>query len=79
MLPGTVLIKNLDNEEYLELLLDGTNGLEERFAQVDSRLFLREFSEMKSHNRKLPVDAKRLIKEEKMPDKIGKLFLAVAI
>jgi len=79
MLPGTVLIKNLDTEEYLELLLDGTNSLEERFAQVDSRLFLREFSEMKSHNGKLPLDAKRLIKEEKMPDKIGKLFLAAAI
>jgi hypothetical protein len=78
MLPGTVLIKNLDNEEYLELLLDGTSGLEERFAQVDSHLFLREFSEMKSHNRKIPVDAKKLIKKEKMPDKIEKLFLAVA-
>jgi hypothetical protein len=79
MLPGTVLIKNLDNEEYLELLLDGTSCLEERFAQVDSRLFLREFSEMKSHNRKIPAEAKKLIKIETMPEKIGKLFLAVAI
>jgi len=79
MLPGTVLIKNLDNEEYLDLLLDGTSSLEERFAQVDSRLFLREFSEMKSHNQKIPVDAKKLIKKEKMPEKIKKLFLAIAI
>jgi len=79
MLPGTVLIKNLENEKYLELLLDGTSGLEERFAQVDSRLFLREFSEMKLHNRKIPVDAKKLIKIETMPEKIGKLFLAIAI
>ena len=78
MLPGTVLIKNLDNEDYLELLLDGASGLEERFAQVDSRLFLREFSEMKSHNKKIPADAKKLIKKENMPDKIEKLFLAVA-
>jgi len=78
MLPGTVLIKNLDNEEYLELLLDGTSGLEERFAQVDSRLFLGEFSEMKSHNKKIPVDAKKLIKIEKLPDKIEKLFLDAA-
>jgi len=78
MLPGTVLIKNLDNEEYLELLLDGTSGLEERFAQVDSCLFLEEFSAMKSYNKKLPVDAKKLIKKEKMPDKIEKLFLAEA-
>ena len=79
MLPGTVLIKNLENEKYLELLLDGTSGLEERFAQVNSRLFLREFSEMKLHNWKIPVDAKKLIKIETMPEKIEKLFLAVAI
>ncbi|MCP4373854.1 MAG: transposase [Deltaproteobacteria bacterium] len=78
MLPGTVLIKNLNNEEYLELLLDGNSSLEERFAQVDSRLFLREFSEMKLHNRKIPVDAKKLIKKEKMPEEIEKLFLAAA-
>ena len=79
MLPGTVLVKNLDNEDYLELLLDGTSGLEERFSQIDSRLFLQEFSEMKSHNRKIPADAKKLIKEDQALDKIEKLFLAVAI
>jgi hypothetical protein len=78
MLPGTVLVKNLDNEEYLELLLDGTSSLEERFSQIDSHLFLREFSEMKSHNRKIPADAKKLIKEDQAMDKIEKLFLAVA-
>ena len=79
MLPGTVLVKNLDNEDYLELLLDGTSGLEERFSQIDSRLFLQEFSEMKSLNRKIPTDAKKLIKEEQALDKIEKLFLASAI
>ncbi len=79
MLPGTVLVKNLDNEEYLDLLLDGTSGLEERFSQIDSRLFLREFAEMKSHSRKIPADAKKLIKEEHALDKIEKLFLTAAI
>ena len=79
MLPGTVLVKNLDNEDYLELLLDGTSGLEERFSQIDSRLFLQEFSGMKSHNRKIPADAKKLIKEDQALDKIEKLFLAAAI
>jgi len=36
MLPDTLLIKNLENEEYLEILLGGTRCLEERFAQIDS-------------------------------------------
>jgi hypothetical protein len=78
MLPGTVLVKNLEDEEYLELLLDGTSGLEERFAQIDSHLFLREFSKMKSQNRKIPTDASRLIKEDQALEKIEKMFLVAA-
>ena len=77
-LPGTVLIKNLEKEEYLDLLLDGTSGLEERFAQIDSRLFLREFSKMKSQNKKIPTDAKKLIKENQFLEKTVKMFLATA-
>ena len=78
MLPGTVLVKNLENEEYLELLLDGTSKLEERFAQIDSHLFLSEFSKMKSQNRKIPADARKLIKEDQTLEKIEKMFLAIA-
>ena len=78
MLPGTVLVKNLKNEEYLDLLLDGTSGLEERFAQIDSRVFLYEFSKMKSQNKKIPTDAKKLIKENNFLEKAVKMFLATA-
>lgn len=78
MLPGTVLVKNLENEEYLELILDGASKLEERFAQIDSRLFLSEFSKMKSQNRKIPTDARKLIKEDHVLAKIEKIFLAIA-
>lgn len=79
ILPNTVLVKNLENEEYLELLLEETSGLEERFAQIDSHLFIREFSKMKSQNKKIPTDAKKLIKEDQPLDKIEKMFLSVAI
>ncbi len=78
MLPGTALVKNLKNEEYLGLLLDGTSGLEERFAQINSRLFLREFSKMKLQNKKIPADAKKLIKENHFLEKTSKMFLAAA-
>ncbi len=77
MLPGTVLVKNLENEEYLELLLDGACGLEERFSQIDSHLFLSEFSNIKSHRKKIPLDVRKLIKEDNVLDKIEKMFLAV--
>jgi len=78
MLPGTTLVKNLKNEEYLDLLLDGASGLEERFAQIDSRVFLSEFSEMKSQNKKTPADARKLIKEKHFLEMTAKMFLATA-
>jgi len=71
-------VKNLENEEYLELLLYETSGLEERFSQIESRLFLNEFSEMKSQNKKIPADARKLIKEEHSLEKNEKMFLATA-
>jgi len=78
MLPDTVLVKNLENGEYLKMLLQGTSSLEERFAQIDSHLFIREFSKMRSHGKRIPTDAKKLIKEDQALEKIENLFLAVA-
>ena len=78
MLPGTVLVKNLENEEYLKMPLNGTRGFAERFAQIDSHLFMREFSRMKSHRKKIPTSARKLIKEDLALEKIEKMFLAVA-
>jgi len=62
----------------LQNVSHGTNGLEERFSQIDSHLLLRKFSKMKLQNRKIPADARKLIKEDQMLEKIEKMFLAVA-
>jgi len=35
MLADTPLVKNLDNHDYMELLLDGKENLEELFAELD--------------------------------------------
>jgi hypothetical protein len=78
MMPDAALIKNLENEEYLEILLGGTKTLEERFAQIDSHLFMREFAKMRSHSKKIPTEAKKLIKKEKALQQIENLFLAAA-
>jgi hypothetical protein len=78
MLPGTALAKNLEDEGYLELLLDGTSGLEERFSQIDSRRFLEAFTKMKSYNKNLPAYVNKLIREEHSLDKTEEMRLAPA-
>ena len=79
MLPNTLLVKNLENKEYRKMLLRGANSLEERFAQIDSHLFISEFSKMRSRSSKIPASAKKLIRDEKALQKIEDLFLAAAI
>jgi hypothetical protein len=78
MLPDTVLVKNLENEEYFGMLLDGTRSLEERFAQIDKHLFMREFTKMRSQSKKIPAEAKILIKKDDALEKIEKMFFAAA-
>jgi hypothetical protein len=78
MPPETLLVKNLENEEYLEMLLGETRCLEERFAQIDSHLFMSEFAKMRSRSKKIPTEAKNLIKKDGALDKIGNLFFAAA-
>jgi len=39
ILAETPLVKNLDNEEYVKILLDGCQTLEERFAKIDSAVY----------------------------------------
>jgi len=78
MLPETLLVRNLENEEYLGMLLGETKCLEERFAQIDSHLFISEFSKMRSNSKKVPAEAKKLIKTDGALEKIEKLFFAVA-
>lgn len=79
MLPNTLLVKNLENEEYRTMLLRGATSLEERFAQIDSHLFISEFSKMRSHSNKIPASAKKLIRDKQALQKIEDLFLATAI
>ena len=78
MPPDTLLVKNLESGEYLEMLLGETRCLEERFAQIDSHLFMSEFAKMRSHSKKIPTEAKKLIKKNGALDKIANLFLATA-
>jgi hypothetical protein len=38
MLADTPLVKNLSNPQYVEIILNGHNTLEDRFAEIDVRL-----------------------------------------
>ena len=74
ILSDTLLVKNLDNEEYLNIILNGCNTLEERFAKIDSTLVVEEFKKAKKKSERLHPELKKMIREPKFLEKLRPLF-----
>ena len=76
ILSDTPLVKNLDNEEYLNIILDGCDTLEERFAKIDSHMVVEEFKEAKKKSERLGPELKKMIREPEFLEKLRPLFTA---
>ena len=76
MLADTPLIKNLDNPEYLKIILDGNGTLEERFEKIDSRMVTAKLKmEQKSYDRVSP-EIRKIIQCPDLPKKLTSLLAA---
>ncbi|MFW6142628.1 MAG: hypothetical protein ACOC39_00155, partial [Desulfovermiculus sp.] len=73
MLPETPLIKNLNNPEYMEILLGGKSNLEELFADLDQEFRLVNRKESKNSDRIIP-GFRSVLKLQNLPDCFIKLF-----
>ena len=76
ILSDTPLVKNLDNEEYLNIILDGCNTLEERFAKIDSHTVVEEFKKAQKKSGRLHPELKKLIREPEFLAKLKPLLAA---
>jgi hypothetical protein len=76
ILSDTPLVKNLDNDEYLTIILDGCSTLEERFERIDSKMVVEELRKAKNKSEKLPPELKKMIKQPDFPQKIRLAFAA---
>jgi len=74
ILADTPLVKNLDNPEYLEIILDGCSTLEERFEKIDSRLVIKKLKAAQKNQQKLSPEMKRIIRRPDLPDRLIKLL-----
>ena len=76
MLADTPLIKNLDNPEYLQIILDGNDTLEERFEKIDSRMVAEKLKmDQKSYERISP-EIRKIIQCPDLPEKLTSLLAA---
>lgn len=76
ILADTPLIRNLENEDYLEIILNGCASLEERFSKIDSKLVCEELKKARKNLERIPPEVKKIIKQPNLPQKITELLKA---
>lgn len=75
LLADTPLVKNLDNPEYVEILLDGCGTLEERFAKIDSRLVVERLRAERKNQRQIAPEMKKIIRRPDLPQRLTSLLV----
>ena len=76
LLAETPLVQNLNNAEYMKIILDGCSNLAERFSKIDSHLVQQKMAEANNNSGKILPAIKKLIRDSKFTQKIALLFLS---
>jgi hypothetical protein len=74
ILADTPLVKNLDNSDYLDIILDGCNTLEERFEKIDSKMVLKRLEAEKKNNERINPVVKKIIRRPDFPERLAGLM-----
>ncbi len=67
---NTLLVKNLNNPQYMRALLNGKQSLEERFAEIDAPLIRKELAILSAGSEKVPTKIKKLIRMPDLPEQL---------
>ena len=70
MLAEVPLVKNLANQEYLDILLQGKNSLAERFADIDAQLVEQYIKQQRLHEDRIAPKLAKVIRFPDLPNKI---------
>ncbi len=74
MLPQTPLIKNLENPEYMEILLNGKNTLAERFAEIDDEFVSRTIRFFNKNKVEISQKLKKIVRNKDVMKKLINMF-----
>jgi len=73
MLADTPLIKNLDNPDYMEILLDGKASLEELFAELATTT-LANTTDLQTDTDRILPGFRAFVNLPTLPDRMVRLF-----
>jgi len=75
-LADTPLVQNLNNSEYIEIILNGCQNIEERFSQIDAHLVQEEMKNAQNSSEKILPAIKKLVRKSNLTMNISALFSA---
>ena len=64
IIADTPLVKNLDNPEYMDVILDGKETLEDAFAEICQQKVMRKMQDAKKDETKIPRNVLLLIRQK---------------
>lgn len=70
MLADTPFVRNLDNPEYIALLLAGKNSLEQRFAEIDANIVRQMIAQQQSTVDRISPKLKKILRIPELPKKL---------
>ncbi len=70
MLAQTPLVRNLQNPEYMKILLDGKTTIEDVFAEIEITRLREDLKNAQQNPEKIPAKIKSIIKESQYPEKL---------
>jgi hypothetical protein len=74
ILADTPLVRNLKNEEYMGIILNGCMNLAERFSKIDAHLVKMEMANASKNNDRILPSIKKMIKDAELTTKLSELF-----
>ena len=74
MLAQTPLVRNLQNPEYMKILLDGKATIEDVFAEIEITRLREELKEAQQNPEKIPTKIKSIINEPQYPEKLTNIL-----
>ena len=78
ILADTPLVRNLDNEEYHRIVLNGCSTLAERFAQIDEEKVCAEMKRTQANENRISSTLKAVIRKPDLLSQISDIFFNVS-
>jgi hypothetical protein len=78
MLADTPLVKNLENPEYIQLLLGKKTKVEQLFAAIDAKTVRKQLLQAQMNPERIPAEIKKIIAMPGLPQIVATIFRSYA-